>query len=115
VKKRKPMDDAMAQFVFGTPPELKTEPTPQSETLIPLPESEAVPLTTSSLEPSPQPKKSIMSKLQAPNKEVTVRFTVDMSESLHRKLSMLAARTGRKKVDIVRMLLEEGLSDVDIE
>jgi predicted DNA-binding protein len=56
-----------------------------------------------------------MSKLQAPNKEVTVRFTVDMSESLHRKLSMLAARTGRKKVDIVRMLLEEGLSDVDIE
>ncbi|MEG4396632.1 hypothetical protein [Microcoleus sp. BROC3] len=40
-----------------------------------------------------------MSKLQAPDKEATVRFTVDMSEEEHRKLSMLAARTGRKKVD----------------
>jgi hypothetical protein len=40
-----------------------------------------------------------MSKLQAPDKEPTVRFTVDMSESLHRKLSVLAAKTGRKKVD----------------
>jgi predicted DNA-binding protein len=38
-----------------------------------------------------------------------------MPESLHRKLSMVAAKTGRKKVDIVRMLLVEGLSDVDIE
>ncbi len=40
-----------------------------------------------------------MSKLQAPDKEATVRFTVDMSETLHRKLSMLAAKTGHKKVD----------------
>ncbi|MEG4588973.1 hypothetical protein QUA54_27705 [Microcoleus sp. MOSTC5] len=55
-----------------------------------------------------------MSKLQeASEKEATVRFTVDMSESLHRKLSMLAARTRRKKVDIVRMLLEDGLKDVE--
>jgi hypothetical protein len=56
---------------------------------------------------------SLMSKLQAPDKEATVRFTVDMSESLHRKLSMLAAKTGRKKVDIVRMLLEDGLKETD--
>jgi hypothetical protein len=56
---------------------------------------------------------SLMSKLQAPDKEATVRFTVDMSETLHRKLSMLAAKTGRKKVDIVRMLLEDGLKEVE--
>jgi predicted DNA-binding protein len=31
----------------------------------------------------------------------------------HRKLSVLAAKTGRKKVDIVRMLLEDGLKDVE--
>jgi predicted DNA-binding protein len=54
-----------------------------------------------------------MSKLQAPDKEPTVRFTVDMSEFLHRKLSMLAAKTGRKKVTRVRMLLEDGLKEVD--
>jgi len=40
-----------------------------------------------------------MSKLQAPDKEPTVRFTVDMSKSLNRKLSILTAKTGRKKVD----------------
>jgi predicted DNA-binding protein len=38
---------------------------------------------------------------------------VDIPESVHRKLSMLAAKTGRKKVDIVRMLLEDGLKEVD--
>ena len=38
-----------------------------------------------------------MSKLQAPDKEATVRFTVDMSETLHRKLSMLAAKTGAQE------------------
>ena len=98
-KKRKPMDDAMAQFVFGTP-----EPTSSSPP--PLPES--TPVTST-------PKESnLMSKLQAPDKEATVRFTVDMSESLHQKLSLLAAKTRRKKVDIVRMLLEEGLKDVDV-
>jgi len=48
-----------------------------------------------------------MSKLQALDKETTVRLTVDMSESLYRKLSMLAAKTGRKKVARVRMLLED--------
>jgi hypothetical protein len=100
IKKRKPMNDALSQFVFGTP-----EPTPE-------PSSQPLP----AIQPTPsQPKESIMSKLQVPDKEATVRFTVDMSETLHRKLSMLAARTGRKKVDIVRILLEEGLSNVDIE
>jgi predicted DNA-binding protein len=54
-----------------------------------------------------------MSKLRVPNKEATVRFSVDMSETLHRKLSMLAAKTGRKKVDIVQMLLEDGLKETD--
>ncbi|WP_333323508.1 hypothetical protein [Microcoleus sp. AT9b-C3] len=63
-------------------------------TLTPKPEVPAPdPVPIQSKEPS------LMSKLQAPDKEATVRFTVDMSETLHRKLSMLAAKTGRKKVD----------------
>lgn len=71
----------------------------------PLPEA-ALPIATppqSALSAQPVPiqskEPSLMSKLQAPDKEATVRFTVDMSETLHRKLSMLAAKTGRKKVD----------------
>ncbi|MEG4801307.1 hypothetical protein QUB63_17975 [Microcoleus sp. ARI1-B5] len=84
----------------------------------PLPEGAlptATPPKSEALAPHPVPiqskEPSLMSKLQAPDKEATVRFTVDMSETLHRKLSMLAAKTGRKKVDIVRMLLEDGLKE----
>lgn len=97
-KKRKSLDSAMEAFVFGSN------------------EAERTPQPAASMPPTPPPEakeNSLMNKLQAPEKEATVRFTVDMSESLHRKLSMLAARTGRKKVDIVRMLLEEGLKNVE--
>jgi hypothetical protein len=138
-KKRKPLGSAMEEFVFGTK-EAVPAPTPPEEVVSPAPTptasltpfallpastpptlEAAVPTATppqpevSVLDPVPIQSKepSLMSKLQAPDKEATVRFTVDMSESLHRKLSMLAAKTGRKKVDIVRMLLEDGLKEVD--
>jgi hypothetical protein len=133
-KKRKPLDSMVEEFVFGTkeaasptPPEVVSPaPTPAAsltpETALPakIPEA-ALPVATQPrpevLAPEPvsvQSKEpSLMSKLQAPDKEAMVRFTVDMSESLHRKLSVLAARTGRKKVDIVRMLLEDGLKEVN--
>ena len=54
-----------------------------------------------------------MTRLQVPDKEPTIRFTVDMPTSMHRKLSIVAARTGKKKVEIVRLLLEEALQDVN--
>ncbi|MEG3880256.1 hypothetical protein QT972_23110 [Microcoleus sp. herbarium7] len=134
-KKRKPLGSAMEEFVFGTqeaallptpaeaasPAAKPTAPTTPSEAETPPTVEAALPVATppqpavSALEPvSIQSKEpSLMSKLQVPDKEATVRFTVDMSESLHRKLSMLAAKTGRKKVDIVRMLLCEGLKDIE--
>jgi hypothetical protein len=129
-KKRKPLGNAMEEFVFGTqetasptPEIVSPAPTPTASLITdtaPTPES-ALPVLTpaqpeaSAAEPIPASSKesSLMSKLQAPDKEATVRFTVDMSETLHRKLSMLAAKTGRKKVDIVRMLLEDGLKETD--
>ncbi|MEG4431649.1 hypothetical protein QUA95_16345 [Microcoleus sp. F10_A2] len=135
-KKRKPLGSAMEEFVFGTqekeaasptPPELVSPAVTPTASLTPEaalsatppPPEAALPIakpplpTVSAPEPIPIQSKepSLMSKLQAPDKEATVRFTVDMSETLHRKLSMLAAKTGRKKVDIVRMLLEDGLKE----
>jgi hypothetical protein len=109
-KKRKPLGSAIEEFVFGTneaasptPPEvvssapMPTPITPFASLPIATPPQREVsapePVSIQSKEPS------LMSKLQAPDKEATVRFTVDMSETLHRKLSMLAAKTGRKKVD----------------
>jgi macrodomain Ter protein organizer (MatP/YcbG family) len=55
----------------------------------------------------------LMDKLQAESKEATKRFTVDLKESTHRKLSILAAKTGRTKADIVRLLLDETLEDTE--
>ena len=80
---------------------MSTPTTPDSEA----PAAELIPVQSK--------ESSLTHRLQAPDKEVMIRFTVDMSESLHRKLSMKAAKTGRKKVDIVRMLLQDGLKDVD--
>ena len=137
-KKRKPLGSAMEEFVFGkkekeaaspAPPfVISPAPTPAPsltpETALPAtppPPEAALPTVTPPQPPVSAPalvsiqskEPSLTSKLQAPDKEATVGFTVDMSESLHRKLSMLAARTGRKKVDIVRMLLEDALKETD--
>ena len=119
-KPRKSLDDALAnEFVFGsTPPETEqpqvdnvAETISAPTTGLSLPEASAIIPT---ITPSPQPKSSIMSQLQqVPPKEATVRLTVDLTESMHRKLSMMAARTGRKKAEIVRLLLDEALQEVE--
>ena len=54
-----------------------------------------------------------MDKLQVQPDEATKRFTVDLPESMHRKLSILVAKTGRTKADIVRVLLDEALKDIE--
>ena len=132
-KKRKPLGSAMEEFVFGTK-EKEAAPPPTPDVVSPAPpasqaaEIPQTPITPEATLPVAKPPQveastsepvriqskgpSLMSKLQVPDKEATVRFTVDMSESLHHKLSMLA-KTGRKKVDIVRMLLEDGLKETD--
>jgi predicted DNA-binding protein len=54
-----------------------------------------------------------MDRFQTPPKEATIRFTVDLPASMHRRLSILAARTGKKKAEIVRVLLKEALEKVN--
>lgn len=62
---------------------------------------------------TPKPKSSAMSRiLETEEKEATVRLTVDMPKSMHQKLTMLSARSGKKKAEIVRLLLDEALADV---
>lgn len=110
-KERKPLEDTLAsEFVYGGAPSQEIVPKVEDLPVQPQP---------------PQPQKqreqehpaqqgSLMSRLleSAVEKEATVRLTVDMPESMHRKLSILCARTGKKKADIVRMLLSEALQDV---
>jgi hypothetical protein len=52
---------------------------------------------------------ALMDKLMTPEKEATVRITVDLPKSMHKSLSILAATTGKKKADIIRTLLMEVL------
>ncbi len=102
-KPRKSLQDTLAsQFVYGS-----QEQSEENAALSTVP----VPVPPEPVKPSKET--DLMSKLQTPAKEPTVRFTVDLSESMHRKLTMLAAKTGRKKADIVRLLLDEALTDVD--
>ena len=64
---------------------------------------------------SSQPTTSLMSRLMqnTPEKEPTVRLTVDLPQSIHKKLSILCANTGMKKVEVVRMLLDDALKDTN--
>lgn len=92
--KRKPLNDKLAEsFVYGQ----QTEPIIEVE----------------SPQPTSKKTKNLMEKLESPAREPTIRLTVDLAESVHKKLSLLAARTGKKKAEIVRMLLDEALEGVD--
>jgi predicted HicB family RNase H-like nuclease len=108
-RKRKPLDETLASdFVYGeskAAPEEITAAESESFQIVPI-ESEKVTAVESSKE------LSLMDKLQVQSKEPFKRFTVDLSESLHRKLSILAAKTGRSKADIVRLLLNDALKDI---
>lgn len=101
---RKSLDDLAARFVYGSESQAADQPD--------ISEAIAEPETVIN-QPQPAPDKlGIIDKLQqAKVKEKTVRLTVDLSESMHRKLSILAARTGKKKAEIVRFLLDEVLGD----
>lgn len=127
-KKRKHLDSLLDESVFGTKeaalPPTQSEvvspapapaPTPTASLIpetLPTPLTPLTPFALLSAPTAPQPfasapepvpvqskDTSLAHRLRATDKEATVRFTVDMSESLNRKLSMLATKTGRKKVD----------------
>jgi hypothetical protein len=125
-KNRKSLDDALArQFIYGgkqdeSERELKEEETPSEP-----PKQQSSPSKSESVAArnaagtplglaEKTPKSSLLiDRFQTPPKEATVRFTVDLPASMHRKLSLFAARTGKKKAEIVRVLLNEALERVN--
>ena len=129
IKKRKSLDDALAQeFVYGEneasnqPSSLKPETIEETQPEVGEESKKTQQAVSSSSIPqnhAKQTKKnkskvSIMDKLQpVSQREATKRFTVDLPDSMHRKLSILAAKTGRTKADIVRVLLDDVLKDIE--
>jgi hypothetical protein len=111
-KKRKSLDDSLAsEFVFGGDKPQTGAVTEEITTV----ESESTPIEPMPEKPVEKQSKelSLMEKLQVEAKEGTKRFTIDLRESVHRKLSILSAKTGRSKADIIRMVLDDVLKDVE--
>lgn len=111
-KTRKALDESLAsEFVYGASQET-SQPVDEAEVDVIEVASETVEMKESSDRPST--KTDLMSKLmQMAEKEPTVRLTVDLPESMHRSLSILCARTGKKKAEIVRMLLDDVLKKLN--
>ena len=110
-KKRKSFDDSLAsEFVFGGD---KPQTAASSEvTTIDLKSTNIAPMSEKIVE-NKSKELSLMEKLQVEAKEGTKHFTIDLRESVHRKLSILSAKTGRSKADIIRMVLDDVLKDVE--
>ena len=129
-KKRKSLNDSLArEFVYGNSSDdsddAPDEDSQSTESSNPEPDNPVIEVRPErgfpahqqahlSDEPDTPIKKQskLMDKLQAESKEATKRFTVDLPESTHRKLSILAAKTGRTKADIVRVLINDALDDI---
>ena len=47
------------------------------------------------------------------SKESSIRFTVDIPESLNKRLAQLSVDTGKPKTELVRTILERALSSLD--
>jgi hypothetical protein len=98
--KKGELTDTEASFLKGTAKnadeEVLSVPTPKT-------------LTTDTDTPD-----SIMKQILMPSasREPTTRFTADLPDSLHRRLTIAAAMSGKKKVDIVRELLDASLPQV---
>jgi hypothetical protein len=126
-KPRKSLGDALANnFVYGDKAPIPTaEPVAeQVESIVEMvqtvadstePIVAAVAIAVASKPISPQPTTSLMSRLMqnTPEKEATVRLTVDLPKSTHTKLSILCAQNGLKKAEVVRMLLDDALKDTN--
>ncbi|HEY9769591.1 MAG TPA: hypothetical protein V6C71_14025 [Coleofasciculaceae cyanobacterium] len=106
-RQRKYLDDSLAsEFVFGDNKPEAEAATPEEVTTV---ESETTPIAPMSDKPVENKSKelSLMEKLQVEAKKGTKRFTIDLRKSVYRKLSILSARTGRSKADIIRMVLDD--------
>lgn len=74
-------------------------------------------IDTSSTEPqSVQPKSnSLRKELLGEEKEAepSVRFTVDLPRSLHRRLDQLSIDSGKPKTELVRIMIRRALDDIN--
>lgn len=94
---RKKLDDNAGKFIFGNDePEKKT--------------------TSAAKKPEKQ-SNDLLDKLtqQSNPREKPFRISLDLSPEMYFKLTKLATRTGRKKAEILRVLLEQAFEGIDLD
>ena len=84
---RKKLSDNEAEFIKGSSSPATSSPQPKQKTI-------------------PDDIMQILEPQQKPPKPATIRFTADLPEELHRRLTLAAAKAGKRKVDLVRELLD---------
>jgi len=95
--KRKRLDDNADKFIFGS-----DEPNKKTTGSTKKPENES---------------NDLLNKLtqESAPREKPIRVSLDLTPDMHKKLTSLANRTGRKKSEILRILLEQAFDEIDIK
>ncbi len=93
--KRKRLDDNADKFIFGD-----DEPNNKPTSTAKKPEKQS---------------NDLLEKLtqQSTPRERPIRVSLDLSPEMHSKLTNLANRTGRKKAEILRVLLEQAFEGIN--
>lgn len=95
--RRKKLDDDAGKFIFG--------------------DDEPDKKTTSAAKKQKLQSNDLLEKLtqQSTPREKPIRVSLDLSPEMHSKLTNLANRTGRKKAEILRVLLEQAFEGIEFE
>lgn len=95
--RRKRLDDDAANFIF--------------------PEDEPNKKTTGAAKKQKLQSNDLLEKLtqQSTPREKPIRVSLDLSPEMHSKLTNLANRTGRKKAEILRVLLEQAFEGIELD
>lgn len=95
-KPRKKLDETAAKFIFGEKAQPEPEPTEP-----PAPEL--------------KPKSELLEKLtKQPEERVKpIRVSLDLDPETHKRLTALAKRLGRRKSEVLRILVDQALNEIE--
>jgi hypothetical protein len=92
-KPRKKLDETAAKFIFGDEKLQKQEAEPPA--------------------PEPLPKSELLEKLTPAERVKPIRVSLDLDPETHKRLTALAKRLGRRKSEVLRILITQTLDEVE--
>jgi hypothetical protein len=94
-KPRKKLDETAAKFIFGDEKVQKSEAEPPA--------------------PEPLHKSELLEKLtKQPTERVKpIRVSLDLDPETHKRLTDLAKRLGRRKSEVLRILVDQALNEIE--